>query len=131
MSAWNYSLVFIFADADKPDANKLAAAMGHCPPDADEYTVPLSATGENPPTHWLCHSFCVPEFAAMLAGIEQGALPTPEAGGAWEDYKLDEARVWELMKGAVVSCVEGADPVTHVAEVLEANGLQKCSLSTH
>jgi hypothetical protein len=127
MSAWTYSLVFIFPAADKDDANRLATAMGHCPPGSDEYTVPLSDTGKLPATHWLCHSFCVEAFAAMLGGIGQGVLPEPEAGGTWEDYKLTEGRVWELMKGAIVSCVEGADPVTHVAEVLEANGLQRCS----
>lgn len=127
MSAWNHSLVFLVSDANKADSNRLATAMGHCPPDCDEYTVPLSPTGEAPATHWLCHSFCVESFAQMLNGIGQGVLPEPEAGGTWDDYGLTEARVWELMGAAIVSCIDGADPQTHVADVLSAAGLQKCS----
>lgn len=127
MSAFTFSLVMAFPDADKEDANRLAWAMGHCPKDGDEYTVPLSPTGEAPVTHWLCHSWCVPAFAEMLGGVAQGQLPEPEAGGVWEDYGLSYQRVGELMGAAIVSCIEGADPVTHVAEVLVANGLQKCS----
>lgn len=127
MSAYTYSLVMAFPDADKPDANRLAVAMGHCPEGEDEYPVPLSPTGEAPATHWLCHSWCVPSFAEMLGGVAQGVLPEPEAGGVWEDYGLTAQRVGELMGAAIVSCIEGADPVTHVAEVLAANGLQKCS----
>jgi hypothetical protein len=120
-------LIFIFSDADKPDANKLATAMDHCPPGADEYTVPLSPDGTSPPTHWLCHSFCIEAFAQMLGGIGQGVLPEPEAGGTWEDYGLTVERVWQLMGSAVVSCIEGADPQTHVSDVLTAAGLQRCS----
>lgn len=125
MSAYTYSLVMAFADADKPDANNLAVAMGHCPAGMDEYTVPLSPTGAAPATHWLCHTWCVPAFAAMLGGVAQGQLPEPEAGGTWEDYGLSYPRVGQLMQAAIVSLIEGADPVTHVAEVLEANGLMK------
>lgn len=123
--SYTWSLVMAFTDADKPDANRLAEAMGHCPPGADEYTVPLSPTGEAPATHWLCHSWCVPAFAAMLGGVAQGQLPEPEAGGPWEDYGLTAQRVGELMQAAIVSCVEGADPVTHVSDVLTAVGLQR------
>lgn len=125
MSGYTYSLVLCFTDADKPDGNRLAEAMGHCPKDSDAYTVPLSPTGEAPATHWLCHSWCVPAFAALLGGVAQGQLPEPEAGGTWEDYGLSYQRVGELMQAAIVSCIEGADPVTHVAEVLDAVGLQR------
>ena len=125
MGAFNYSLVMAFPDADKPDANKLARAMGHCPEGADEYTVPLSPTGAEPATHWLCHSWCVAEFAAMLGGVAQGQLPEPEAGGVWEDYGLSYQRVGELMQSAIVSCIDGADPVTHVNDVLEVAWLQR------
>jgi hypothetical protein len=125
MSAWTYSLVFIVTDANKEDSNRLATAMDHCPIGSDEYTVPLSATGDGPPTHWLCHSFCIEAFAQMLGGIGQGTLPEPEAGGTWEDYGLTVERVWGLMGSAIVSCIEGADPQTHVAEVISAAGLQR------
>lgn len=125
MSAWVYSLIFVFSEDDRPDAEKLSHAMGHSVPGDLCYTVPLSPTGENPPTHWMCHSFCIPEFAAMLEGIGQGTLPEPEAGGIWEDYGLTEARVWELMAAAIVSCIDGADPQTHVADVLADAGLQR------
>lgn len=125
--SYTWSLVMAFPDADRPDANKLAEAMGHCPKDSDAYTVPLSPTGEAPATHWLCHSWCVPSFAEMLYGVSQGALPEPEAGGTWEDYGLTYQRVGELMQAAIVSCIEGADPVAHVSEVLSTVGLQRVS----
>lgn len=127
MSGYTYSLVIIVPDADKPDAVKMAQAMGHCPSDSDTYTVPLSADGTGTPTHWLGHSWCTPGFAAMLSAVGEGVLPEPEAGGAWEDYGLTEARVLEIMSAAVFSCIEGADPVTHVNDVLSAKVLQKCS----
>lgn len=125
MSSYTWSLVFIVTDENKEDSNKLAMAMDHCPPGADEYTVPLSHDGTEPATHWLCHSWCVPAFAEMLGGVAQGVLPEPEAGGTWEDYGLSYQRVGELMQAAIVSCIEGADPVTHVSDVLNAVGLQR------
>ena len=125
MSGYTWSLTMIFTEADKADANKLAEAMGHCPPGEDEYTVPLSPTGSAPVTHWLCHSWCVPAFAEMLGGVAQGVLPEPEAGGTWSDYGLTAQRVGALMQSAIVSCVDGADPVTHVESVLAAVGLKR------
>jgi hypothetical protein len=126
MSAWNYSLVFIVSDSNKADSNKLATAFDHCPPGADEYTVPLRLVGSTSVSHWLCHSFCIQQFAEMLVGVSQGVLPAPEAGGTYEDYDLTEARVWELMSSAIVSCIKGADPQAHVADILAANNLERC-----
>jgi hypothetical protein len=115
----------IFKDEDKEDANKLAVAMGHCPEGADAYTVPLSIDGNNPITHWLCHSWCVESFAQMLYGVSQGTLPEPDLGRVWEDFGLTAQRVGSLMAAAIVSCKDGADPQTHVTEILESNNLQK------
>jgi hypothetical protein len=122
MSAYTYSLVMIYPDSVLEDANFLACAMGHDTLPGNAYTVELKDASDN--RYHMCHSFCIESFAQMLSQVSQGTLPEPESGN-WEDYNLTAQRVGEIMSMAIVSCKDGADPTSHVNEVLEANNLEK------
>ena len=105
------SAVLIIPASLRDQANALGEAMGWGP---DNYSVPLSASGSEPPTHFGLHAWAQPSFAAMLAGVAQGDVP--EVPG------LSAAQVAEVVGALIVSFAEIAG--WHWERVLADNGLQ-------
>lgn len=79
------SAVLIIPAALRSAANALGAAMGWGP---ENYTVPLSASGEAPATHWLCRTDVTLDFQATLlaagydlarAGLDAGQIAEVQA----------------------------------------------------
>jgi hypothetical protein len=66
------SCVLIVPLAYHAAANQLAELMGWGP---NSYSVPLSADGSEPATHYGLHAWVTPEFEAMIAGTGQGEMP--------------------------------------------------------
>lgn len=99
MTEWTTSAVLIAPAAQRDAANALAAAMGWGP---DCYSVPLSASGAAPATHWGLHAWVAEGFAATLAAAARGALA-----------------------GALILSIEPGltDPAGHFARVVESAGL--------
>ena len=58
------SAVLIIPAALRAAANAVAASQGWGP---DNYTVPLSASGMPPATHYLCRTDVSPEFLELVA----------------------------------------------------------------
>lgn len=103
-------LVLIIPAALQAKADALGQALGG---GADSYSAPLSANGQPPTTHWLCHlAVPSPTFLGMLAGARVGQMPAAlgEAGFPPADFM------------AVLSAliVENGDPY----EIIAGRGLQ-------
>ena len=68
--SYPHSLVTICPDAAKAALLALGEAVGV----SGGMSVPLSADGNDPPTHWGSHAWAGPEFVAMMTGQ---AIPDP------------------------------------------------------
>lgn len=112
---WTTSVVLIAPAALLEQANALAAAMGWGP---DCYSVPLSASGEAPATHWGLRTWAADSFAGQVEAAAQGVLPEELAG------TFEPAAVAALI-GALTISIEAdvADPAEHFARVVDAAGL--------
>lgn len=113
--SYTFSAVLITPADQLEDANKVGLALGYSD---NEFMVPASSDGENI-THYFCHTWANEVFDGMVKGLGEGTLPTADleaAGLTQEQYMLALSRL-------IVSCRDGADPQTHVDEVLTAAGL--------
>lgn len=105
------STVLILPNAQVATGNAVAEAMGWGP---NNYSVPLSATGTAPATHYGLHAWTTESFREM---IETGYYP-PEL----TQVGIAEA-AFRAMLDALVSSF-AADHVGHFDAVCAANGLQ-------
>ena len=60
-----HSISIIVGDADRAKAEELLSEFGRL----YKFTVPLSATGQAPATHWGLHTHATPEMATMIMGV--------------------------------------------------------------
>lgn len=91
-------------------ANALGEAMGHGPA---SYSVPLSATGDEPATHYGLHTWAAQTFVDMLDAAGQGVMPEGL------DYPAQD---FAAVVGGLVASIRG-DAAGHFVEVCEAEGL--------
>jgi hypothetical protein len=100
------SAVIIIPVAHRAAANALGEAMGWGP---DNYSVPLSATGKLPASHYGLRAWVTEEFVRMLdAPTAPDGYPAKDFAGA--------------MSALMVSIQPGAEG--HFAEFIKENGLQ-------
>jgi hypothetical protein len=124
MSTYDYSLVLIIPAALQAEANALSCAMGQDVMPGHTFSVPLSADGQEPPTHFGCHAWSQPGFAAVLAAAQAGALPDdPAGGGEWSDYGLGLEAIAAVVSALIVSVREDLTGAAHFAAVLDDAGL--------
>lgn len=93
MTDFPYSVSLVVPAADRADANRLAVAMGWDTSPGDTFSVPLSADGDVPATHYGCHTWAGPGFVATLSGAQDGSLPEV----TWEDHGLTAGRVADVL----------------------------------
>lgn len=99
-----YSVVLVLSDNLRQQGNELAEAMGYGP---DNYSVPLSATGQEPATHYGLHTWASQAFVDILAADEMPAHLSQFAA----------------VKAGVLASVRASSD-GHFADVLAANNLQ-------
>ena len=109
--AYDQSLVAITPAAFKATAEALGQAMGHT---GNEFTVPLSAGGAEPATHYGLHAWATPEAAAVWLG---NAYP-PDTG--YTEQQIDDIR-----NALTISVQENANPGEHFDTVLTSQSLQR------
>lgn len=116
MGEYTTSAVLIIPTAQRDAANALAEAMGW---GAGCYSVPLSATGAEPATHYGLHSWVEQSFVEMLGAAGDGSMPPDliAAGYPPEDFAA--------VLGSLGSSIRAGetDPAGHFAEVYAAHGL--------
>lgn len=109
-------MVLIVPAALMDDANSIAVSLGYDVAPGKTYSVPLSGDGQQPATHYGCHTWTDGAFAGMLsAALELGALPPID----WGD--LDEARVLAVCDALTVSVRDDMDQ--HFSDVIATAGL--------
>ena len=102
--------------------NLVSTALGHQPPGAETYTVPLSPAGAAPATHYGCHTWATEGFVdALGACVAQTALPP----APWGAVGLDETAVYAFCMDLIHSARDTDEPLAHFNEVIAAHGLQK------
>lgn len=100
-------------------ANRLACALNHDPMPGNTMSVPLSADGSEPATHYACHTWAQPSFIAILAAAKAGALPPVPWGG----FGLTEADVTVVVEALLLS--EPAASQVNFDEWAAGHGLVK------
>lgn len=110
--SYPHSLVLIVPSPLKDAANSVGQIIGWT---GDNLSVPLSASGNAPATHWACHSWAQAIAAAWLTGT-----PLPESFG------IDQAQVDGLLSQITVSVdANGLQGGEHFAAVIADASLQR------
>lgn len=90
----------------RTDGDLLMWALGYQPSPstgASTYSVPLSATGSEPATHYGCNAQAAePAVAQMLLGAHAGTLPPID----WAAYSLTPERVLAVVAAMEVEVVD-------------------------
>lgn len=107
MTAFTHSLVMICPVEHLATANAAGEAVGHS---SGEFTVPLSADGSEPATHYGLHAWATPETAYAWTIAEEIPGITAE-------------QITQLRAILVISAQTELTGAAHFASVLEANGL--------
>lgn len=103
-----YAVAAILPAADRPDGDRLSWALGYQPDPAQGYStfsVPLSATGMEPATHYGFNAqAAAAEFVALLQAAKGGVLPPID----WPAYGLTTDRVLAVVAGMQVEVTDTA-----------------------
>lgn len=96
MSEWKWRIVVVVTAASKPAAEQAARAINSTGPDyeGEAFTVPLSADGSEPPTHWGLYTSATDEMVSAMAS----ALPQIQGVAYWRhgiDGDLQASNVTE------------------------------------
>lgn len=101
------SVVTVCADTDKASVNQAMAAFYGDDSGSEELSVPLSASGSAPATHWGAANFVTGAQATALKDWPTGTLPTPLA--PWSGYGLDDTTALAAGAKMIQSVMTGAD----------------------
>ncbi|NRA29168.1 MAG: hypothetical protein HRU11_02820 [Parvularculaceae bacterium] len=107
MTDYQYAVVLIIPDAHKAAFEALGQQLGHS---GHEYSIPLSASGQEPVTHWGLNTLTTQAFVNVLSG------QVPDG--------VDSQVFQQLSSLQIVSIKPSSDYRGHFAEVLLAEGLQ-------
>lgn len=121
----DHSCIIAVPDAYKNNVSKtLAAFWGDDPPGTDEFSVPLSASGLAPATHWLLHLFQNNAGALALAALPTGSGTLP-SGINLAPYSVStvDARAACANISRVSVKTGTVSPSSHVGDVLADLGL--------
>lgn len=120
MTDWNLSLTMVVPADQQDKANLLACALGYDVLPGRTFSVPLSATGKVPATHYGCRSAAKQEFIDMLAAAGNGTLPEIQ----WADYGLTVDDIAPVLAAVVVDARPSDQADGHFQDVLATQGLK-------
>lgn len=118
------SVVLILPDEHASTGNQVAVALGHDIAPGQTYSVPLSADGSEPYTHYGARAQASPGFVVMLDIATTGNVP-PGTDQALADAALAMRTAYPDTVAALIYDVRNTEEVSdHWSDVLAANGLQ-------
>lgn len=100
--SYDYSVVMTIPAALRDNVNLLGAALGW---GSDNFTVPLSADGLLPATHYGMHTMARQDFIDTLTAAASGTLPVVES--------LTPAQVGEVVAALTSSAQVNSSPLAH------------------
>lgn len=124
MSDWNLSVVIIVPAALKDKANYLSCAIGHDDMPGNTFSVPLSADGSEPATHYGCRTTAKQEFIDIMTGAETGQLPDVD----WQDYNMNVQDIADILSQQILDVRDAGEMSGHFGEVLELNSLKRVKI---
>jgi hypothetical protein len=122
---WTLSIVMIIPAALQDKANKLACALGHDVLPGNTFSVPLSADGSEPATHYGCRTAAQQNFVDLLTAAGQGSLPDVP----WADFELTEADIPAVLSALIIDVKPASEAQGHFEAVIEARGLVRMGIS--
>ena len=125
MTVWTYRAIIV-PDAQVTYARELFAAVAG-PAGAGMFTSPLSATGQEPATHWISAGLISEDFAAMLplTTYPTDAEPITTPGNPEAVAMLANEAGYETTTEAVQALFDASDVTEQEAhEVMARLGLQ-------
>ncbi len=124
MSGWTLSIVMIIPAALQDTANRLSCALGHDVLPGNTFSVPLSADGSEPATHYGCRTAAKQEFVDIISSAADGDLPEIE----WADFGLTVEDIAPVLAALIVD-VRPADQASgHFDAVAAGHGLVRVDL---
>jgi hypothetical protein len=114
MSDWPYTVVMLVPAAIRESANQLAAGLDHGP---NNFSVPLSATGAEPPTHFGSRAQAQQSFIDLLTAVGQGELPIIQG--------MTPQEVGTVLMQLQADVNVGVDGYAHFNQVIDAAGLKR------
>ena len=121
MSGWNLSIVMIVPAALQDTANRLSCALGLDVLPGNTFSVPLSADGSEPATHYGCRTAAKQEFVDILTNAGAGHLPDIE----WVDFSLTVEDIAPVLEALIVDVRPAEQASGHFDDVVVANGLMR------
>jgi hypothetical protein len=100
--------------AIRESANQLAAGLDHGP---NNFSVPLSATGAEPPTHFGSRAQAQQSFIDLLTAVGQGELPIIQG--------MTPQEVGTVLMQLQADVNVGVDGYAHFNQVIDAAGLKR------
>lgn len=125
MSGWNLSVVIIVPAALRDKADYLSCAIGHDDMSGNTFSVPLSADGIEPATHYGCRTTAKQEFIDIMTGAETGQLPDVD----WSEYNLTVQDIADILTQQILDVRDAGEMSGHFGNVLESHGLQIVSIN--
>ena len=118
MSDWPYTVVMLVPAAIRESANQLAAGLDHGP---NNFSVPLSATGAEPPTHFGSRAQAQQSFIDLLTAVGQGELPSIQG--------MTPQEVGTVLVQLEASVSTNEDGYTHFQRVIGEKNLSRINVT--
>ena len=125
MNVWTYRAIIV-PDAQVTYARELSAAVAG-PAGDGMYTTPLSATGQEPATHWISAGLISEDFAALLPFTTFRAFEEldPSPGNAAQVAEIATANGYPTTEADVQALFDASEVTDEEAhEVMARLGLQ-------
>jgi hypothetical protein len=122
------SAVLIIPASLQRNANLVAVAMGHDVAPGNTYSLPLSADGKDPATHYGTHTWATGQFVGIIGHVAGGGALPPAPWGA---VGLTEQDVRDVVQALIMTTREDVEQASaHWHATLAANGLQQIRQET-
>lgn len=89
MTEFDKRIIMVVTTADRDAANQQAAAIDPDVGGVNTFSVPLSATGENPPTHYACDTVIKAATLATVESIQAASFPDGMVCRSHNEYDGD------------------------------------------
>lgn len=117
------SAVLIIPASLQAKGNLVSVAMGHDTYPGSTYSLPLSASGQEPATHYGTHTWATEQFVGLIQHVASGGDLPP---APWEAVGLMEQDVRDVVSALILTTRQDvSDARSHWEATLAANSLRQ------
>lgn len=121
MTDWTLSIVMIVPASLRDIGNRLSCALGHDTLPGNTFSIPLSADGSEPATHYGCRTAAQQSFADLLSAAGQGVLPDID----WTEYGLTVEDIGAVLARLIADVRPAEDADGHFDAAAAGHGLAR------